>query len=157
MLMLMPVLLRATPAHVSAHGVTRCSCCCCRCCWSPHRRRFSRGVDLETARLTVNGNVQKLVGWNHHTQWPVTAASPTDDQIAADVKLLKAAGTTYVRGAHYPHVSSQRPCRSLPRRPFLFTRPHVVFLLSFADAKLFVCNRRTRGCWMRVTNTHDPQ
>eukprot|EP01050_Picozoa_sp_SAG11_P010026 SAG11_NODE_985_length_6288_cov_53.468972_3_plen_277_part_00 len=63
----------------------------------------SWGVDTETARLTVNGNVQKLVGWNHHTQWPVTAASPTDAQIAADIKLLLAAGATYVRGAHYPH------------------------------------------------------
>jgi len=47
--------------------------------------------------------MEKIVGWNHHTQWPVTAASPTDDQLDADVKLLKKGGATYVRGAHYPH------------------------------------------------------
>merc|ERR1712070_1169785 len=60
------------------------------------------GVD-KNARLTVNGEVLKLVGWNHHTQWPVTAASPTDEQIDADVALLKKGNANYVRGAHYPH------------------------------------------------------
>ena len=48
----------------------------------------SFGVD-KNARLTINGEVTKLVGWNHHTQWPVTAASPTDGQMDADIKLLK--------------------------------------------------------------------
>jgi beta-glucuronidase len=61
------------------------------------------GVDKDTARLTINGDVVKLVGWNHHTQWPVTAASPTDDQIDADIALLKKGNANYVRGAHYPH------------------------------------------------------
>jgi beta-galactosidase/beta-glucuronidase len=28
----------------------------------------SFGVDKETARLTINGKIIKLVGWNHHTQ-----------------------------------------------------------------------------------------
>ena len=44
-------------------------------------RRF--GVEKETARITINGKVTKLVGWNHHTQWPVTAASPTDGQVGS--------------------------------------------------------------------------
>ena len=26
------------------------------------------GTD-QNARLTINGKVTKLVGWNHHTQW----------------------------------------------------------------------------------------
>ena len=43
----------------------------------------SFGTDKQTSRLTINGEVTKLVGWNHHTQWPVTAASPTDDQVCA--------------------------------------------------------------------------
>jgi len=60
------------------------------------------GTD-KNARLTINGKVTKLVGWNHHTQWPVTAASPTDDQIDADLVLLKKGNANYVRGAHYPH------------------------------------------------------
>ena len=63
-------------------------------------RRF--GV-TNGAKLTVNGKVTKLVGWNHHTQWPVTAASPTDEQIAADIALLKKGNANFVRGAHYPH------------------------------------------------------
>jgi len=64
-------------------------------------RRF--GVDKATARLTLNGEVAKLVGWNHHTQWPVTAASPTDEQLDADIALLRKGGANLVRGAHYPH------------------------------------------------------
>jgi beta-galactosidase/beta-glucuronidase len=36
-------------------------------------------------------------------QWPITAASPTDEQIDADVALLKKGNANYVRGAHYPH------------------------------------------------------
>ena len=63
----------------------------------------SLGVDKESARVTINGKVTKLVGWNHHTQWPVTAASPTDEQMDADIALLKKGNANYVRGAHYPH------------------------------------------------------
>jgi len=61
------------------------------------------GTDKKSARVTVNGKVVKLVGWNHHTQWPVTAASPTDSQMDADIALLKKGNANYVRGAHYPH------------------------------------------------------
>ena len=63
------------------------------------------GVKTDTdgaSRLTINGEIVKLVGWNHHTQWPVTAASPTDAQMDADILLLKQGGANYVRGAHYP-------------------------------------------------------
>jgi len=63
----------------------------------------SFGVDKATARVTINGKITKLVGWNHHTQWPVTAASPTDAQMDADIVLLKKGNANYVRGAHYPH------------------------------------------------------
>jgi beta-glucuronidase len=63
----------------------------------------SFGADASTARFTLNGNITKLVGWNHHTQWPVTAASPTDKQMDDDVALLKKGNANYVRGAHYPH------------------------------------------------------
>ena len=37
-------------------------------------------VDEATARLALNGEVLKLHGWNHHTQWPGTGAAPTDAQ-----------------------------------------------------------------------------
>ncbi|CAB9519929.1 Beta-galactosidase [Seminavis robusta] len=60
------------------------------------------GVDKATSRITVNGEIVKLVGWNHHTQWPETAASPTEKDMDNDMALLLQAGTNYVRGAHYP-------------------------------------------------------
>ena len=71
-------------------------------------RRF--GVDPASSRLTINGKVTKLVGWNHHTQWPVTAASPTDAQIDADIALLKQ-GHANVRPA--AATASLPPCRRL--------------------------------------------
>lgn len=65
-------------------------------------------VDVVVCRALMGcvdgaGKVTKLVGWNHHTQWPVTAASPTDAQMDADIVLLKKGNANYVRGAHYPH------------------------------------------------------
>lgn len=60
------------------------------------------GVDANTSRLTLNGAAVKLHGWNHHTQWPGTGGSPADAQLDADLRQMRAAGTTYIRGAHYP-------------------------------------------------------
>jgi beta-glucuronidase len=62
-----------------------------------------RTFGVDNGRATINGQVIKLVGWNHHTQFPVTAASPTDEQLDFDVALLKRGNANYVRGAHYPH------------------------------------------------------
>lgn len=56
-----------------------------------------------SSRIRLNGKVLKLMGWNHHTQWPYTAASPTDQQLDEDIRLLKESGhANFVRGAHYP-------------------------------------------------------
>jgi hypothetical protein len=106
-----PIPMRCTPIAQNVHSESPALCACGsdRTLQVLHNltvtynggsviERFglrSWGVDAESARLTVNGKVQKLVGWNHHTQWPVTAASPTDGQIAADIKLLKAAVGLY--------------------------------------------------------------
>lgn len=60
------------------------------------------GVDKATSRITVNGDIVKLVGWNHHTQWPESAASPTEKNMDDDMALLQEGGTIYVRGSHYP-------------------------------------------------------
>lgn len=62
-------------------------------------RRFG----VQQGRITINGKVTKLVGWNYHTQHPVTAASPTEAQIDTDIALLKKGNANYVRGSHYPH------------------------------------------------------
>ena len=54
-------------------------------------------------KIRLNRKVLKLMGWNHHTQWPYTAASPTDEQLDEDIQLLKESGhANFVRGAHYP-------------------------------------------------------
>tara|TARA_B100000768_G_scaffold15255_1_gene14215 strand:- start:34 stop:1101 length:1068 start_codon:yes stop_codon:yes gene_type:complete len=64
----------------------------------------SWSVDKTSARLTLNGHVIKLHGWNHHTQWPGTGSAPTDAQLDADLALLQDASANFVRGAHYPQV-----------------------------------------------------
>lgn len=56
----------------------------------------------DRGRFTMNGQIVKLVGWNHHTQWPEGGASPSLSELTSDLELLRAAGTNYVRGAHYP-------------------------------------------------------
>ena len=60
-------------------------------------------IASNSSRIRLNGKVLKLLGWNHHTQWPYTAASPTDQQLDEDIRLLKEQGhANFVRGAHYP-------------------------------------------------------
>ncbi len=59
-------------------------------------------IDHESLRIRLNGEVVKLVGWNHHTEWPDTSASPTDAQMDDDIALLIEGGANFVRGAHYP-------------------------------------------------------
>ena len=61
------------------------------------------GTTPDYNQITLNGQViPKLVGWNHHTQYPETAASPTDKQMDTDIRLLLNGGANFVRGAHYP-------------------------------------------------------
>ena len=62
----------------------------------------SWSVDKASARLTLNGDMVKLHGWNHHMQWPETGGAPNDEQLDADLALLKDANANFVRGAHYP-------------------------------------------------------
>lgn len=54
------------------------------------------------ARIALNGNIVKLLGYNHHTQWPLTGMSPTEGQLDEDIGLLARAGANMVRGGHYP-------------------------------------------------------
>lgn len=60
----------------------------------------------ETSRITINGEVVKLVGFNRHTMWPDTGAAVTQEQEAADLALLQGMNANYVRGAHYPQSQS---------------------------------------------------
>ena len=53
-------------------------------------------------RLSLNGRLVKLKGWNHHTQFPTSGMSPSEAELDQDLSLLLRAGTSYVRGAHYP-------------------------------------------------------
>jgi hypothetical protein len=63
----------------------------------------SSSSSSSSSRIRLNGKVLKLVGWNHHTQFPYTGASPTDEQLDDDIRILKELGySNFVRGAHYP-------------------------------------------------------
>lgn len=57
---------------------------------------------MDDGHVTLNGERIKLHGWNHHTQWLDTGASPSDEQLDNDMALLKEARANFVRGAHYP-------------------------------------------------------
>lgn len=56
----------------------------------------------DNSRITLNGEVVKLVGYNHHTQWPdvnndptMVTAAPTDEQLVSDITLLLRAGLVH--------------------------------------------------------------
>ncbi len=74
--------------------------------WMPNTKstnNFKTSNTTTSNKIRLNGKVLKLMGWNHHTQWPYTAASPTDEQLDEDIRLLKESGhANFVRGAHYP-------------------------------------------------------
>lgn len=64
------------------------------------------GIDQPTARITINGEIVKLLGFNRHTMWPDTGAAVTQEQEAADLALVKSLNANYIRGAHYPQSQS---------------------------------------------------
>ena len=74
--------------------------------WMPNTKNTNNSKTSNATtgnKIRLNGKVLKLMGWNHHTQWPYTAASPTDEQLDEDIRLLKESGhANFVRGAHYP-------------------------------------------------------
>eukprot|EP00756_Hemistasia_phaeocysticola_P006893 Hpha_TRINITY_DN14039_c0_g1::TRINITY_DN14039_c0_g1_i1::g.44274::m.44274/K01195/uidA, GUSB; beta-glucuronidase len=64
-----------------------------------------RWFGKKDGRVTVNGKTVKLHGWNHHMQWNVddkVTAAATDKEMDFDLDQMQAAGTNYIRGAHYP-------------------------------------------------------
>jgi beta-glucuronidase len=64
------------------------------------------GVDDATGRITINGAIVNLHGFNRHTMWPDTGAAVTPAQEAADVALILGLNANYIRGAHYPQSQS---------------------------------------------------
>lgn len=65
-------------------------------------RKWSVVSEDGIPRIALNGDVVKLLGYNHHTQWPLTGMSPTEEQLDQDIGLLKRVGANTVRGGHYP-------------------------------------------------------
>ena len=66
----------------------------------------SLGIDAASARILVNGQPAKLLGYNRHTSWPDTGAALTPEQEQQDMQLLLQLNANYVRGAHYPQSQS---------------------------------------------------
>ena len=58
------------------------------------------------ARITINGEVVKLKGFNRHHSWPDTGAAVTPEQEAVDLALIKELNVNYIRGGHYPQSQS---------------------------------------------------
>lgn len=58
------------------------------------------------ARLTINGEVVKLKGYNRHVMWPDTGAAVTPAQEAIDLATVKGVNANYIRGGHYPQSQS---------------------------------------------------
>ena len=58
------------------------------------------------SRLTINGEVVKLKGFNRHTMWPDTGAAVTPAQEAQDLAVVKGVNANYIRGGHYPQSQS---------------------------------------------------
>lgn len=61
-----------------------------------------RWWSVQDGQVMLNGAPVKLHGWNHHTQWPDTGASPTEKQLDEDLSLLRDGHANFLRGAHYP-------------------------------------------------------
>eukprot|EP01084_Bolivina_argentea_P112480 200598_1 len=59
-------------------------------------------TDSKTSRITLNGVVTKLRGWNRHTMYPETGNALTMDELLEDMSIIKQAKANYLRGAHYP-------------------------------------------------------
>eukprot|EP01059_Diplonema_ambulator_P031384 TRINITY_DN5734_c0_g1_i1.p1 TRINITY_DN5734_c0_g1~~TRINITY_DN5734_c0_g1_i1.p1 ORF type:complete len:623 (+),score=162.68 TRINITY_DN5734_c0_g1_i1:629-2497(+) len=67
-----------------------------------HRIQVNEPPVTEVTRLTLNGEVVKLKGYNHHTMYPDTGLAVTLSEHKADMGYLKELGANVVRGAHYP-------------------------------------------------------
>ena len=61
-----------------------------------------RWWSMKDGQVMLNGESVQLHGWNHHTQWPDTGASPSEKQLDEDLSLLREGNAKFVRGAHYP-------------------------------------------------------
>ena len=54
------------------------------------------------ARLTINGEIVKLKGFNRHHSWPDTGAAVTPEQEAVDLALIKELNVNYIRVSSAP-------------------------------------------------------
>ena len=69
------------------------------------------GADAATGRFTLNGDTVKLVGFNHHTQWPGTGASPPVKSFAGH---LIAANESAALHSYRPGCSLPLSCSAIP-------------------------------------------
>jgi beta-galactosidase/beta-glucuronidase len=60
------------------------------------------GAPGSAARLTINGEVVKLKGFNRHHIWPDTGAAVTPEQEAVDLALIKELNVNYIRVSSAP-------------------------------------------------------
>lgn len=58
------------------------------------------------SRITINGEIVKLKGFNRHQMWPDTGAAVTLEQEVIDLGIVKGVNANYVRAGHYPQSQS---------------------------------------------------
>ncbi len=61
-----------------------------------------REVKAEKGRILLNGKPVKLLGVCRHEAHPQFGPALPDQQLVADIQILKDLGCNFVRGAHYP-------------------------------------------------------
>ena len=61
-----------------------------------------RTIEAIGPKLFLNGEELRLLGYNRHDSHPEFGAAIPQSLMAADLQMLKAQGTNFIRGSHYP-------------------------------------------------------
>ena len=61
-----------------------------------------RTIETQGTRLLLNGKELRLMGYNRHDSHPEFGAAVPPSLMAADLQMIKAQGSNFIRGSHYP-------------------------------------------------------
>ena len=61
-----------------------------------------RSIETKGTKLLLNGKELRLMGYNRHDSHPEFGAAVPPALMAADLQMVKAQGSNFIRGSHYP-------------------------------------------------------
>ena len=61
-----------------------------------------RTIETQGTKLLLNGRELRLMGYNRHDSHPEFGAAVPPSLMAADLQMVKAQGSNFIRGSHYP-------------------------------------------------------